>query len=50
MKYAGLYLWDAKEDFDAYKDSELRKTIAAAYKTIGEPRVEVFNVFDVLKE
>ncbi len=50
MEYAGLYLWDSKEDFDSYNDSGLRKTIATAYKTIGEPRVDVFNIFDVLKE
>lgn len=50
LEYAGLYLWESKEDFGSYKDSELRKTITTAYKTIGEPRIEVFNVFDTLRE
>ncbi len=48
-EYAGLYLWETQEDFDAYRDSELRKSIAKAYKTIGEPRIEVFNMVDVLR-
>ena len=50
MEYAGLYLWESKENFDSYIDSELRKSIANAYKTVGKPRIEVFNVFEVLRE
>jgi hypothetical protein len=46
----GLYLWESPEALDDYRRSELRATIAEAYKTIGEPRVEVFNVFKVLRE
>ena len=48
-EYAGLYLWESSEDFDEFKDSELRKTIAGAYQTEGEPRIEVFQVFDILR-
>lgn len=48
-EYAGLYLWESREDFDAFRDSELRKTIASAYQTEGEPRIEVFQVFDILR-
>lgn len=50
QQFAGLYLWKSQEDFSSYRDSELRKTIASAYKTIGEPRIEVFNVIDTLRE
>ncbi len=49
-EYAGLYLWESKEDFLAYRDSELRETIAKAYQTEGEPRIEVFNVIKPLRE
>ncbi len=49
QEYAGLYLWASKEDFQAYRDSELRATIAKAYQTDGEPRVEVFNVIKPLR-
>ena len=50
QEYAGLYLWDSKEDFLAYRDSELRATIAQAYQTVGEPRIEVYNVIKPLRE
>lgn len=49
-EFAGLYLWESMEDFNSYKDSELRKTIASAYKTIGEPRIEVYKTIDVLRD
>jgi len=48
-EYAGLYLWASKEDFLAYRDSELRATIAKAYQTEGEPRIEVFDVIKPLR-
>ncbi len=50
QEYAGLYLWESKEDFFAYRDSELRATIAKAYQTEGEPRIEVFNVIKPLRD
>lgn len=46
----GLYIWESAEAFDAYRNSELRKTIAAAYQAQGEPRVELFNVLKTLRE
>jgi heme-degrading monooxygenase HmoA len=50
QEYAGLYLWESGEDFSAYRDSELRATIAKAYQTVGEPRIEVFTVLKPLRE
>lgn len=49
-EYAGLYLWQSPADFAAYKDSELRASIAAAYKVEGEPRVEVYRVMRTLRD
>jgi len=49
-EYAGLYLWDSAADLAAYRDSELRASIAAAYQTVGEPRIEVFEVVKALRE
>ena len=49
QEYAGLYLWESNDDFLAYRDSELRSTIAEAYKTEGEPRIEVFRVIKSLR-
>lgn len=47
---AGLYLWDSSEALADFRGSELRKTIAQAYQAEGEPRVEVFQVFEVLRD
>jgi hypothetical protein len=46
----GLYLWDSPEALAAYRDSELRASIAEAYQAGGEPRVEVFTVVKTLRE
>lgn len=48
-EYGGLYLWESADDFAAYRDSALRSTIAAAYQTEGEPRVQVLRVIEVLR-
>ena len=48
-EYAGLYLWESREDFLVYRDSKLRAGIAKAYQTEGEPRIEVFNVIKPLR-
>jgi len=48
-EYAGLYLWASTEAFAAYRDSELRATIATAYQVEGEPRVEVYRVIKTLR-
>lgn len=47
---AGLYLWDSAESLSAYRDSELRASIAAAYQAEGEPRVEVYEVLMPLRD
>lgn len=47
---AGLYLWDNTDSLAEFRNSELRATIAQAYQSIGEPRVEVFEVFEVLRD
>lgn len=49
-EYAGLYLWKSADALSEFRNSELRATIAEAYRTEGEPRVEVFQVFDVLRD
>ena len=49
-EYAGLYLWESKEDFLDFRDSELQSTIAKAYQTEGAPRIEVFDVIKPLRD
>jgi hypothetical protein len=45
----GLYLWESLAAFAAYRESELRASIAQAYEVEGEPRVEVFQVIKTLR-
>ena len=47
---AGLYLWRSPDDLAAYRDSDLRASIAEAYQVEGEPRVEVYRVFKTLRD
>ena len=45
----GLYIWESQEAFDAYRESELRASIAKAYQAKGEPRVEVYRIVMTLR-
>jgi len=49
-EYVGLYLWESPEALAAYRESELRASIAKAYETVGEPRVEVYKVLMPLRD
>jgi len=49
-EYAGLYLWETSETLAEFRESELRATIAEAYRTEGAPRVEVFQVVQTLRD
>ena len=47
---AGLYLWESAEALNAFRESELRRSIAAAYQAEGQPRIEVYRVMKTLRE
>jgi heme-degrading monooxygenase HmoA len=49
-EYAGLYLWESPDGLAAYRESELRASIGAAYRVEGEPRVEVYRVLSTLRD
>jgi heme-degrading monooxygenase HmoA len=49
-EYAGLYVWETLQDFEEFRKSELRATIAKAYQAQGEPNIEVYKVFKVLRD
>ena len=49
-EYAGLYVWESPEALDEFRESELRATIAKAYQAQGEPDIEVYRVFKVLRD
>ncbi len=47
--WSGIYLWDSEESLAKYLESDLRKTIAAAYELTEPPRVERFPIVDILR-
>lgn len=47
---AGLYLWRSPADLAAYRNSDLRASIAEAYQVEGEPRIEVYRVVRTLRD
>lgn len=49
-EYAGLYFWESPDALADFRDSALRNTVAYAYQTEGEPRAEVFQIIDVLRD
>lgn len=48
-EYAGLYLWESPEALTEFQQSTLRQTIARAYRVEGEPRIEVYEIFETLR-
>lgn len=44
-EYTGVYFWDSMESMLNFRESDLAKSIPAAYKVKGQPRIEVGNVF-----
>lgn len=48
-EWAGIYLWESKAAVAEYLASDLRKSIPEAYGVVGQPRVESFEVVDVLR-
>jgi heme-degrading monooxygenase HmoA len=49
-EWAGIYFWDSEESLAAYLESDLRKSIPEAYELIGPPRIEKFQLVDVLRK
>jgi len=49
-EYAGLYVWESHKALDEFRRSELRASIAEAYQARGEPDIEVYRVFKVLRD
>ena len=48
-EYAGIYLWDSEESMNAFGQSDLARSIPAAYKVEGQPRVEILEMITPLR-
>ena len=49
-EFAGVYLWDSRESLAAYRESDLAKSIAEAYRVVEPPTIEVGEVLFPLRE
>lgn len=46
---AGVYLWDSMESLAAFRESDLAKSIAAAYQVVEPPVIEIGEVLFPLR-
>jgi len=49
-EFGGVYVFDSKENLEAFRDSDLRKSIGDAYKFLEPPTKRMFEVNLVLYE
>ena len=42
--WTGVYIWDSVESMKNYRETDLAKSIPAAYQVKGAPQIEVNNV------
>jgi heme-degrading monooxygenase HmoA len=47
---AGVYLWDSMESLAEFRESDLAKSISAAYQVVEPPVIEVGEVLFPLRE
>ncbi|MCB9949154.1 MAG: YdhR family protein [Rhodospirillaceae bacterium] len=47
--YGGFYVWKSREAMQAYRESDLAKSIPAAYQVIGTPKVDIHEVLFPLR-
>ena len=48
--YGGVYIWDSRQSLAAYQESNLAASIPQAYKILGPPQVEIFEVAFSLRQ
>jgi len=49
-EFAGVYLWDSMESLDAFRASDLAKSIADAYRVLEPPVIELSEVLFPLRD
>ncbi|MBT8488634.1 MAG: YdhR family protein [Gemmatimonadetes bacterium] len=49
-EFAGVYVWDSKESLAAFRETDLAKSIAAAYQVTEPPVIEISEVLFPLRE
>ena len=49
-EFGGVYIWDSMESFKKYKESDLVKSIAAAYEATEPPSTELIDLMFELRD
>lgn len=49
-EFAGVYLWDSLESLEAFRNSELAKSIPAAYRVVEPPVIEIGEILFPLRD
>ncbi|MGD2067756.1 MAG: hypothetical protein PVI57_03660 [Gemmatimonadota bacterium] len=49
-EFAGVYLWDSMESLAEFRESDLAKSIASAYRVLEPPVVELGKVLFSLRD
>ena len=49
-EYMGFYIWDSMESLLAFRETDLAKSIPAAYEVLGPPEIEVSQMMFQLRE
>jgi len=49
-EYAGVYIWDSRDSLTSFRESELAKSIPAAYQLSEPPVIEVSEIMFPLRE
>ena len=48
-QYGGIYVWDSPESLQAYRESDLAKSIPEAYEIIEAPNIEIMDILFQLR-
>ncbi len=48
-QYAGVYIWESRSRIEAFKASNLAKSIPEAYEVIEAPNIEILDVLMHIK-
>ncbi len=49
-EWSGVYLWDSAASLAEYRESDLAKSIPAAYKVAGPPKIVIGEIIRPLRE
>ena len=48
-QYGGIYIWESQEALNAYRESDLAKSIPEAYEIAEAPNIEIMDILFQLR-